>query len=66
MKKHYNVLTTIYFAYGGLLLLSSAIGFVYCLLFNIDATVQQWAATFILGVVGAIFMLIADDRLKRF
>lgn len=51
----------IYFLYGGFLMLSSGLGFVYFTLFRYQATWQQWLSAAILGIAGSIFIVISDD-----
>lgn len=50
-----------YFTVGGILILTSAIAFVYFLLFGYRATGYQVLAAFVLGITGAIFMTIGHD-----
>lgn len=50
-----------YFTVGGILILTSAIAFVYFLLFGYKATGYQLLAATVLGGVGSIFMTIGHD-----
>lgn len=50
-----------YFTVGGILILTSAIAFIYFLLFGYKATGYQLLAATVLGVVGAVFMTIGHD-----
>ena len=53
-----------YFAIGGLLILSTAIAFLYFILFDYGASGQQWVAAIILGFVGTVFVTIGNDLAK--
>ncbi len=55
----------IYWCYGGFLLLTSSIAFIYFTLFGYKATIVQWLSAVILGVIGAVFLLIADEKQKK-
>lgn len=54
-----------YFTVGGILILTSAIAFIYFLLFGYKATGYQLIAAFVLGTVGSVFMTIGQDLEKR-
>lgn len=49
-----------YFTVGGILILTSAIAFIYFTLFGYKAAVGQWISAGILGLTGAIFLAIGD------
>ena len=51
----------VYFVFGGMLLITSAVGFIYFTLFSYDAQWEQWLSACILGVVGSIFLGVSGD-----
>lgn len=50
-----------YFTVGGILILSSALAFVYFTLFGYRATGYQWISAVILLTAGSIFMAIGNE-----
>lgn len=57
MKK----LQLLYFVIGGLMLLTTAIAFLYFTLFDYRASGYQWLSAAILGVIGVTFLAVAAD-----
>ncbi len=55
-----NKMIRLYWSIGGLLLITSTIAFLYFVLFNYKPSWSQWFADVVLGVVGALFMKLAD------
>jgi len=51
----------IYYSYGGIILVSSSIAFVYFTLFKYQATLTQWFSAAILGVIGMVFLFVANE-----
>ena len=54
-----------YYTVGGLVLVTSAISFLYFTLFNYGATATQWTSALLLGGVGVVFTIVGNELSKN-